>query len=309
MKKYFAEFTGTFGFVFIGCGAAVIAGPWIGYLGIAVAFGFALCAMMYAFTPVSGGHFNPAVTLALTVSGRFSGRTAWGTVGKFIGYIAAQVAGACAAAYVLYDIYAGKTGFVNQGTFNANIIERYTTQAAFWTESLLSFLFICVFLGSKAEKNRRGFAPVAVGLFLVAAYLLSIPVTRGALNPARSTSQALFGGDAAIAQLWLFWCARCWRGFWAACSIINALCTFLKKRLTRKRRNKNARATALYAACASFAPVSQQTSGIIRKCHMRKRAGNSFEPSGNTASDSLPGKKKDFAFKRKGLRPKVSQLF
>ncbi len=207
MKKYFAEFTGTFGFVFIGCGAAVIAGPWIGYLGIAVAFGFALCAMMYAFTPVSGGHFNPAVTLALTVSGRFSGRTAWGTVGKFIGYIAAQVAGACAAAYVLYDIYAGKTGFVNQGTFNANIIERYTTQAAFWTESLLSFLFICVFLGSKAEKNRRGFAPVAVGLFLVAAYLLSIPVTRGALNPARSTSQALFGGDAAIAQLWLFWCA------------------------------------------------------------------------------------------------------
>ncbi len=207
MKKYFAEFTGTFGFVFIGCGAAVIAGPWIGYLGIAVAFGFALCAMMYAFTPVSGGHFNPAVTLALTVAGRFSGRTAWETAGKFIGYVAAQVAGACAAAYVLYDIYAGKTGFVNQGTFNANIIERYTMQGAFWTELLLSFLFICVFLGSKAEKNRRGFAPVAVGLFLVAAYLLSIPVTRGALNPARSTSQALFGGDTALAQLWLFWSA------------------------------------------------------------------------------------------------------
>lgn len=205
MTKYFAEFTGTFGFVFIGCGAVIIAEPWIGFLGIAVAFGFALSAMMFAFTPVSGGHFNPAVTFALTLSGRFTEKTPLRTAGKFIGYILSQTLGAIAAAALLHFIYSGKTGYVNQGSFAANTIERYTVEAAFWLETILSFLFLCVFLGSNAEKNRKGIAPIAVGLALAAAYLISIPVTKGALNPVRSTAMALQVKGVALQQLWIFW--------------------------------------------------------------------------------------------------------
>ena len=214
VKKFFAEFIGTFGFVFIGCGSAVFAAPWIGYLGIAVAFGLGLTAMMYAFSSVSGGFFNPAVTLAVTVAGKTEQTVWWKRILNFIGYIAAQTAGACAAAYMLYFLYSGKTGFVNTGGFAANVVERYTLETAFWMETVLSFLFICVFLGSKAYRDRKGVAPVAVGLMLTAVYLISMPVTRGGINPARATSQAVFGCDeTAVKQLWLFWAAPMLGGF------------------------------------------------------------------------------------------------
>lgn len=215
MLKFIAEFTGTFGFVFIGCGAAVFAAPWIGYLGVSMAFGLGLTAMMYAFSAVSGGHFNPAVTLAVSVAGKTEETVWWKRVLECSGYIAAQTAGACASAFVLHLIYSGKTGSNGSGMFGANVIERYTTEAAFWLETILSFLFVCVFLGSKAYRDRKGVAPVAVGLTLTAVYLISMPVTKGSINPARSTSQALFGPESAIHQLWLFWAAPMLGGFLA----------------------------------------------------------------------------------------------
>lgn len=202
MKNYFAEFTGTFGFVFIGCGAVIFAAPFIGYLGISIAFGLAFCAMMYAFP---GHHFNPALTVAAAVSGTFKGRKIWFTLLKTAGYIIAQTAGACAAAAVLYVIYSGKTGYISQGTFAANIIDRYALQSAFYLEAVLSFLFLCVFFGSG---NKKEYQPIALGFTLTAAYLLSYPVTRGSLNPVRTTAAALFSGEpAAMEQLKLFWAA------------------------------------------------------------------------------------------------------
>lgn len=202
MKNYFAEFAGTFGFVFIGCGAVIFAAPFIGYLGISIAFGLAFCAMMYAFP---GHHFNPAITVAAAVSGTFKGRRVWITVLKVIGVILAQTAGACAAAAVLYAVYSGKTGYVSQGIFAANIIDRYTLRSAFYLETILSFLFLCVFFGSNARKEHQS---IALGFTLTAAYLLSYPVTRGSLNPARTTAAALFSGEpAAMEQLKLFWTA------------------------------------------------------------------------------------------------------
>lgn len=208
MKKFFAEFIGTFGFVFIGCGSVVFAAPWIGYLGISLAFGLGLTAMMYAFSAVSGAHFNPAITLAVAVSGKDGQNVWWKRILTFLGYIIMQIAGACAAAWTLKFLYLGKTGVVNTGGFAANVVERYTLDAAFWMETLLMFLLACVYLGSKAYKDRKGISPVAVGLMLSAIYLISMPVTKGAVNPAKATSQALFGCDeTALKQLWIFWAA------------------------------------------------------------------------------------------------------
>lgn len=202
MKNYFAEFAGTFGFVFIGCGAVIFAAPFIGYLGISIAFGLAFCAMMYAFP---GHHFNPAVTVAAAVSGTFKGRSIWFTLLKTAGCILCQTAGACAAAAVLYVIYSGKTGYVSQGTFAANIIDRYTLRSAFYLETILCFLFLCVFFGSNTKKEHQS---IALGFTLTASYLLSYPVTRGSLNPVRTTAAALFSGEpAAMEQLKLFWAA------------------------------------------------------------------------------------------------------
>ena len=199
MKHYFSEFIGTFGFVFIGLGSVVFAAPFIGYLGISIAFGLAYAAVCFAFPD---GHFNPAATIAAALSGRFCAHSKIGTALKVLGYILTQTAGACAAAAVVYLVYSGKTGYVPQGMAGANIVNRYTLSAAFYLETVLFFLFLCVFLGTYENKSHQ---PIACGFFITAAYLLSYPVTKGALNPARTTAAALFGGEDALAQLPFFW--------------------------------------------------------------------------------------------------------
>ncbi len=199
VKKYLSEFAGTFGFVFIGCGAVVFAAPFIGYLGISMAFGLAYGAMCFAFPD---NHFNPAVTVSLALSKRFSGKNIGFTLLKTFAYILLQIAGACAAVALIYHIYSGKTGYVYQGSPDANIVERYTLCSVFWLESVLNFLFLCVFLGTDKRKEQR---PLACAAVLTGAVLLSYPVTHGALNPARTTASALFSGETAVAQLPVFW--------------------------------------------------------------------------------------------------------
>lgn len=200
MKNYLSEFIGTFGFVFIGCGAVVFAAPFIGYLGISMAFGLAYSAMGMAF---AGHHFNPAVTVAAAISNRFHGKNIWFTLIKTIAYIVMQLLGACAAVALIYYVYSGKNGYVYQGAPDLNVIQRYTLSSAFCLESVLSLLFLCVFLGSNGHQGRQS---VACGLFITTAFLLSYPVTKGSLNPARTTASAIISADeTAIAQLSLFW--------------------------------------------------------------------------------------------------------
>ncbi|MBR1778330.1 MAG: aquaporin [Alphaproteobacteria bacterium] len=199
MKNYLSEFIGTFGFVLIGWGTVVFAAPFVGYLGISMAFGLAYAAVSFAFC---SGHFNPAVTVAAALSGQFAAKSKTKTALKVIGFLLMQLAGACAAAASVYFIYSGKTGYVYQGMSGANIIDRYTLSSAFYLETLLCFLFLCVFLGTSKETKAR---PIACGSFITAAYLLSYPVTKGALNPVRSTAAALFSTEEALAQLPLFW--------------------------------------------------------------------------------------------------------
>ena len=199
VKHYFSEFIGTFGFVFIGLGSVVFAAPFIGYLGISMAFGLAYAAVCFAFPD---GHFNPAATIAAALSGRFCAHSKIGTALRVSGYILAQMAGACAAAAVVYFVYSGKTGYVPQETAGANIINRYALSSAFYLEAVLMLLFLCVFLGTYENKSHQ---PIACGFFITAAYLISYPITKGALNPARTTAAALFGGEEALAQLPFFW--------------------------------------------------------------------------------------------------------
>lgn len=199
VKHYLFEFIGTFGFVFIGWGTIVFAAPFVGYLGISMAFGLAYAAMSLAFRD---GHFNPAVTVAAALSGQFAAGNKSRTALNVIGFILTQIAGACAAAASVYFIYSGKTGYVYQGAAGLNIIDRYTLSSAFYLETLLCFLFVCLFLETAGESQNR---PLACGFFITTAYLLSYPVTKGAFNPARSTATALFGTEDALAQLPLFW--------------------------------------------------------------------------------------------------------
>lgn len=206
MKKYLAEFIGTFGFIFLGCGTIIFTAPFIGYLGISLAFGLALSAMTFAFYDISGGHFNPAVTFALTLAGQFKSTTPFKTVRRFFGYLLAQALGAYTAAQTLFFIYSGKTGYVNQGIFGANIIDRYSLISAFCLETILCALFFCVFIGTFRTKKLTPHA-CAVGMTTIAAFLFSYPVTKGALNPLRTTAMALFSTEAALNQVWLFWVA------------------------------------------------------------------------------------------------------
>jgi len=202
MKKLFAEFLGTFVLVLFGCGAAVLAGKHIGFAGIAFAFGLAVFVMAYAVGHISGGHFNPAVTVGLATAGRFEWR-------GVVPYILIQLIGATAAAGVIYIIATGvASGTVNVGTFAANTYGEYTMIAALITEIVLTAVFLIVILGSTAKEAFRKFAGAAIGLALTAIHLVSIPITNTSVNPARSTSQALFATDpAAISQLWVFWIA------------------------------------------------------------------------------------------------------
>ncbi|MDL2296215.1 aquaporin Z [Lachnospiraceae bacterium OttesenSCG-928-E19] len=199
MKKLLAEFMGTFVLVLFGCGAAILAGPQIGTAGIALAFGLAVLVMAYAVGPISGGHFNPAVTVGLAISKRFE----WKSV---IPYIVSQVCGATVAAFVIYLIVSGSVFYNGDvGSFAANTYSFFSMPAAFITELVMTFVFLIVILGATSKDAFNKFAGVAIGLALTAIHLVSIPVTNTSVNPARSISQAIFSTDPnALSQLWLF---------------------------------------------------------------------------------------------------------
>lgn len=207
-KQLGAEVVGTFWLVFGGCGSAVLAAAFpelgIGFAGVALAFGLTVLTMAYAVGGISGGHFNPAVSVGLTVAGRFP-------AGKLLPYIVAQVVGAIAAAAVLYVIASGKAGF-ELGGFAANGYGEhspggYSMTAALVAEVVLTAFFLVVILGSTHPRVPVGFAAIPIGLALTLIHLISIPVTNTSVNPARSTSQAIFAGGWAVEQRWLFWLA------------------------------------------------------------------------------------------------------
>jgi aquaporin Z len=209
MKKLFAEFFGTFWLVFGGCGSAIFAAGYpelgIGFAGVALAFGLTVLTMAFAVGHISGGHFNPAVSFGLWAGGKFEAR-------DLIGYIIAQLIGAIAAAGALYLIVSGKSDFVDIGGFAANGFNElspggYSMTSALVAEFLLTAFFLLIILGSTNERAPKGFAPIAIGLALTLIHLISIPITNTSVNPARSTSQALFAGDEFTSQLWLFWVA------------------------------------------------------------------------------------------------------
>lgn len=208
-KKLGAEFIGTFWLVLGGCGSAVLAAAFpevgIGFMGVAFAFGLTVLTMVYAIGPISGAHLNPAVSVGLWAGGRFDAK-------DLIPYIIAQVAGAIAAAGVLYLIASGKSGFALSDGFAANGYGAhspggYSLSAGLVTEVVMTFMFLFIILGATDKRAPQGFAGIAIGLGLTLIHLISIPVTNTSVNPARSTGPALFVGDWAIGQLWLFWIA------------------------------------------------------------------------------------------------------
>jgi aquaporin Z len=208
-SKLGAEFIGTFWLVLGGCGSAVLAaafpGLGIGFAGVALAFGLTVLTMAFAIGHISGCHLNPAVSFGLWAGGRFK-------TGELIPYIVAQVLGAIVAAGVLFFIASGKAGFDVAAGFASNGYAEhspggYTLGAAFVCELVMTFMFLMVILGSTDKRAPQGFAPIAIGLALTLIHLISIPVTNTSVNPARSTSQAVFVGGWALAQLWLFWIA------------------------------------------------------------------------------------------------------
>jgi aquaporin Z len=209
MKKYGAEFFGTFWLVLGGCGSAVLAATFpnvgIGLLGVSLAFGLTLLTMAFAIGHISGCHLNPAVSFGLWAGGRFPGK-------ELLPYIIAQVLGAVVAGGVLYLIASGKPGFVLSAGFASNGYGAhspggYSLPAALITELVMTMMFLLVILGATDKRAPQGMAAIAIGLCLTLIHLISIPVTNTSVNPARSTGVALFVGDWAIAQLWLFWVA------------------------------------------------------------------------------------------------------
>jgi len=209
MKKLFAEFFGTFWLVFGGCGSAIFAAGYpelgIGFVGVSLAFGLTVLTMAYAVGHISGGHFNPAVSFGLWAGGKFPAK-------DLIGYIVAQLVGAIAAAALLYLIISGKDGFTDVGGFAANGYgalspDRFSMASVFVAEFLLTAFFLLIILGSTNERAPKGFAPIAIGLGLTLIHLISIPISNTSVNPARSTSQALFAGGDFLPQTWLFWVA------------------------------------------------------------------------------------------------------
>ena len=207
MKKLVAEFIGTFWLVLGGCGSAVLAAGFpdvgIGFVGVAFAFGLTVLTMAYAVGHISGGHFNPAVTIGLWMGGRFETK-------DIFPYIGAQVVGGIAGAGILYLIATGNGSdignFASNG-FGALSPGGYNMTAALVTEVVMTFMFLIIILGATHNNANTKFAGIAIGLGLTLIHLISIPVTNTSVNPARSTSQALFAGGEALSQLWLFWVA------------------------------------------------------------------------------------------------------
>jgi aquaporin Z len=207
-RRVSAEFFGTFWLTFGGCGAAVLSAAFpavgIGLLGVSFAFGLTVLTMAYAVGPISGGHFNPAVTCGLWAAGRCANK-------HVLPYIAAQVAGAIVAAAVLWVIASGKPGWV-PGGFAANGYGdlspgKYGLTACLITELLMTFFFLFIIVGTTSKGAAAGFAGIPIGLALTLIHLVSIPVTNTSVNPARSTGPALFAGSEYVGQLWLFWLA------------------------------------------------------------------------------------------------------
>lgn len=208
-KRLLAECFGTFWLVLGGCGSAVLAAGFpqlgIGFLGVAFAFGLTVLTMAYAIGHISGCHLNPAVSVGLCVGGRFP-------VKELIPYILVQVIGATIAAGILYVIASGKPGFNLAAGFAANGYGAhspggYSLIAGFVTEIVMTLFFLLVIMGATDRRAPQGFAPIAIGLCLTLIHLVDIPVTNASVNPARSTSQAIFVGGWALSQLWLFWVA------------------------------------------------------------------------------------------------------
>jgi aquaporin Z len=209
MNKYAAEFFGTFWLVLGGCGSAVLAAAFpelgIGLLGVSLAFGLTVLTMAFAIGHISGCHLNPAVSIGLWIGGRFP-------AGQLLPYIVSQVLGGIVAGGVLYLIASGKAGFDVSAGFASNGYGEhspggYSLQAALVTEVVMTMMFLVIILGATDKRAPQGFAPIAIGLALTLIHLISIPVTNTSVNPARSTGVAVFVGDWAVSQLWLFWVA------------------------------------------------------------------------------------------------------
>lgn len=208
IKKLAAEFFGTFWLVFCGCGAAVLAAAFpavgIGLLGVSLAFGLTVVTMAYAVGRISGGHFNPAVSVGLVVGGRMP-------AGDLVGYVIAQVLGAIVAAAVLYWIASGQAGWTAGGFATNGFGDlspgKYSLTAALLIELAMTAFFIFIILATTTARAAPNFAPLAIGLTLALIHLVSIPVTNTSVNPARSTGVALFADTAALSQLWAFWVA------------------------------------------------------------------------------------------------------
>ncbi len=208
MKKLLAEFIGTFWLVLGGCGSAVLAAAYpelgIGFVGVSLAFGLTVVTMAYAIGHISGCHLNPAVSIGLWMGGRFDKK-------ELLPYIISQVLGAIAGAGILYLIASGKSGFEIGGFasngYGAHSPGGYSMVSALVTEVVMTFMFLFIILGATHAKAPQGFGGLIIGLGLTLIHLISIPVTNTSVNPARSTSQALFAGDWALTQLWLFWLA------------------------------------------------------------------------------------------------------
>lgn len=207
-RKLFAEFFGTFWLIFGGCGSAVLAAGFpelgIGFMGVSIAFGLTVLTMAYAVGGISGGHFNPAVSLGLAVGGRFS----WN---ELVPYWAAQLIGAFCAAGTLFVIASGAPewspgGFASNGYGDLSP-GGFSMQSAFLIEMVLTGMFLIIILGSTSAKVPGGFAPISIGLALTLIHLISIPVTNTSVNPARSTGVAFYAETGAVSQLWLFWVA------------------------------------------------------------------------------------------------------
>ncbi len=209
MKQYLAECIGTFWLVFGGCGSAVLAAAFpelgIGFVGVSIAFGLTVLTAAYALGHISGGHFNPAVSIGLYVGGRFP-------VSKLMPYIVAQVIGGLLAGFILYLIVQGQANFTGTGGFASNGFSelspgKYSLMSALLIEVILTGMFLFIILGVTDQRAPAGFAPIAIGLALTLIHLISIPVTNTSVNPARSTGVAFFAETAAVSQLWLFWLA------------------------------------------------------------------------------------------------------
>lgn len=208
-KKLSAEFIGTFWLVLGGCGSAVLAATFpdvgIGLLGVSLAFGLTVLTMAFAIGHISGCHLNPAVSVGLWAGGRFP-------IAELGPYIIAQVAGGFAGAAILYMIATGQVGFDVTAGFASNGYGEhspggYSLKAALVTEIVMTFMFLIIILGATDKRAPQGFAPIAIGLGLTLIHLISIPITNTSVNPARSTGVAIFQGDWAMTQLWLFWLA------------------------------------------------------------------------------------------------------